>query len=116
MRRNRSGLLVPGLGDEAFQHLSLVIDGAPQLVPLAVDLHEHLVQVPSPAAGLHALDPALPDLGCEQRAEAMPPEPHRLVADLDAAFVQHVLDALQRRREPNDGITARRMISGLVLK
>jgi hypothetical protein len=46
----------------------------------------------------------------------MPPEPHRLVADVDAALVQLILDVAERWRDPNDIITARRMISGLDLK
>ena len=39
------GFLVPGLGYKAFQNLNLVIDGAPEVVPLAVDLHENLVEM-----------------------------------------------------------------------
>jgi hypothetical protein len=52
-------------------------------------------------AGLHALDAALPDLGGEHRTEAMPPKPDGLMADLDAALVQKVLDVPQREREPD---------------
>src|SRR5690606_1375956 len=37
-------------GHEAFQHLALVVDGAPEIVLLAVDLHEYLVEMPPPAA------------------------------------------------------------------
>jgi hypothetical protein len=65
----------------------------------AVDLHEDLVKVPAPVAALHPLDAALADLGGEHRAEAMPPKSHCLVADLDAALVQQVLDVPQRERE-----------------
>src|SRR6056297_446378 len=97
----QSCLLVPGLCYEALKHLAFVIDGAPEVVHLAVDLHEHLVEVPSPVAGLHALDAALADLGSEQRTEAMPPEPHRLVADLDTALMQKILDVPKREREPD---------------
>jgi hypothetical protein len=93
------GLLVPRLRDEAFQHLPLVVDGSPEVVPLAVDLHENLVKMPPPVARLHALDAALADLGGEDRAEAVPPEPDRLVADLDAALVQQILDVPERERE-----------------
>jgi hypothetical protein len=31
----------PGLGAEGFQHLALVIHGAPEIAHLAVDLHHH---------------------------------------------------------------------------
>src|SRR6056297_9733 len=96
----QSGLLIAGLGDEAFQHLSLVIDGAPKVVPLPVYLHEHLVMVPPPAAGFHTVDPALADLGGEHRAEAMPPEPEGLMADVDAALMEQILDVPERQREP----------------
>lgn len=70
----QGGILVPRLCNEAFQHLAFVIDGTPKVVLLAIDLHEHLVQVPTPLAGLYALDPALPNLECKHRAEPMPPE------------------------------------------
>lgn len=43
-------LLVSHLRHEAFQYLAFMIHGPPQVVPLAVDLHENLVQVPTPAA------------------------------------------------------------------
>ena len=68
-------------------------------MPLTVDLHEHLVQVPAPLARFHAFDPALPDLRSKHRAEPMPPEPNRFIADLDAALMQQVLDVAERQRE-----------------
>ena len=86
------GLLVPCLRHEAFQHLALVVDGPPQVMPLAIDFHENFIQVPPPMAGSHTLDPPFPDLGREQRAEPVPPEPHSLMADVDAAFMQQIFD------------------------
>lgn len=41
-------LLVSTLRDEAFQHLAFVIDGAPEVVLHAIDLHEHFVEMPAP--------------------------------------------------------------------
>ena len=41
---------------------------------------------------------ALPDLGREHRTEPVPPQTHRLVADVDAALEQDVLDLAQRQR------------------
>ncbi len=90
---------IPCLCHETLQHLALVIDGPPQVMPLAVDLHEDLVQVPSPVARTHALDPALPDLGGDHRPEPVPPEPHRLMANIDAPFVQKILDIPERERK-----------------
>lgn len=68
---------------------------------LSVDLHENLVQVPTPAARPHPLDAALSDLGGKKRPEPVPPKPHGLVADIDAAFVQQVLDIAKRERKPD---------------
>lgn len=96
----RGRLLVPRLRHEAFQHLTFVVDDPPEMVPLAIDLHKRLIAVPSPTTGLHAFDAALADLGGERRTEAMPPEAHGLVADLDATLVQQVLDMPQRNRDP----------------
>ena len=42
-----------------------------------------------------------PDLRGEHRAEPVPPEPYRLVADIDTALEQQVLDLAQRQRVPD---------------
>ena len=47
----------------------------------AVDLHEKLIDVP--AAEITSPQPPLADVTSEQRAKAVPPKPHRLVADVD---------------------------------
>jgi hypothetical protein len=49
-----------------------MINGTPKIVPLAIDLHEHLVQMPPPPAGFHPLNPLFSDLGREQRAKPTP--------------------------------------------
>ena len=36
--------------DEGLEHLALVIDGAPEVMTFAIDLHEDLVDMPSPVA------------------------------------------------------------------
>src|SRR6056297_3130124 len=95
------GRPVTRLRDEAFQHLTLVINSTPQVVLFAIDLHEHLVQMPAPPAGAHALDPPLSYLGGEDRTEPMPPEPDGLVADVDAPFMEQILDVAKRQREPD---------------
>src|SRR6056297_590952 len=94
-------LLVPRLRDEALQHLTFVVDGSPEVVPLAVDLYENLVEVPPPVAGLHAPDAPLTDLGGELRPKPVPPESNRLVTDLDTTLVQQILDVPKRQREPD---------------
>lgn len=93
-----------------------MIDSLPQIAAFAVDLHEHLVEMPPPVAGPHALDAALSVLSREDRTKAEPPEPNRLVADVDAALVKKILDVPQRERERTNIMTASRMISGLLWK
>ena len=46
----------------------------------------------------HRLDPAAPDLGRENRPEPIPPEPHRLMRDIDAPLMQKVVDVPERER------------------
>ncbi len=90
---------IAGFGDVAFQHLTLVIYSAPEVVRLAVDLYVDLIEVPPPVAeSPHAADQPLADVGGEHRAEPVPPKPHRLVADVDAALEQQILDVAQRQR------------------
>jgi len=61
------------------------------------DLHEDLIKMPaSMTECTHRLNAVLPDLSSENRPEPVPPEPHRLVRDVDPAFVQQFLDVLQR--------------------
>ncbi len=88
-------LAIAGLGHKAPEDLALVIDGPPQVVLLSVDLHENFVEMPSPLARSHPLHPALADAGSEQRADPVLPVTYGLVADVDAALVQQVLDVAQ---------------------
>lgn len=46
----------------------------------------------------HRLNPAATDLRGENRSKSVPPEPDRLMGDVDTALVQQVLDVLQRQR------------------
>ena len=45
------------------------------------------------------INPSLSDLRSEERTKPVPPQPHRLVADVDAALMQQVLDVAQRERK-----------------
>ena len=84
---------IPALRDIAFQHLALVIHGSPKVVRLAVNLYKNLIQMPLPVrVCAHLLNPFSADLGCKHLSKSVPPEPDRLMADLDAAFVQQVLN------------------------
>ena len=71
---------------------TFVIHGAPKVVCLAVDPDEHLVQMPSPLRIASMLpNSPLPDLRGEHRTEPVPPEPHGLMADVDATLEQQIL-------------------------
>jgi len=54
--------------------------------------------VPAPVRVRMKMNPTLPDLRCKQRTEPVPPEPYRLVADVDAPLEQNILDLSQRQR------------------
>jgi hypothetical protein len=83
--------LVSFLCDRGFQHLALVVDGAPEVAHLAIDLHLDRVETSSPVGTRpHALDPLSPGLRGEHRAKLAPPEPHRLVADVDPALEEQI--------------------------
>jgi hypothetical protein len=78
---------------------ALVIHRPPEIAHLAAHLHVDLVEAPSPVTmGAHPIDPLPADLGGEHRAEAVPPIADGLVAEIDAALVQQVLDVAQRQR------------------
>jgi len=69
-----------------------VINRPPQIVCLAIDLDEDLVQRPPPVrVSTHSASPVSADLGGEHRAKSVPPEPDRFGADPDAALMQQVL-------------------------
>ena len=77
-----------------------MIDGLSKVVPLAIDLHEHLIQVPTPLRPGPKPIRAFPaDLGRKHRAKPLPPEPDRFVTDIDAALVKQLLDIMQRPRK-----------------
>ena len=66
------------------------------MVSDAVDLHEDFVEVPAPLGqGWHPADPSSQYLGREHGTKAVPPQPHALMADLDAPLRQ-VPDVAQR--------------------
>jgi hypothetical protein len=86
-------------GSNRFQDLALMVDCAPQIAELAVDLHKHLIQMPAPLRiDAHVRDASLTNLGGEHRAKPVPPEPDGLVADVDPALGQQILDVSKRQR------------------
>jgi hypothetical protein len=87
---------VPFRGD---YRLPFVIDGAPEVAELAIDLHKDLVQVPMPLnVAAHLRNPLLPDLRGEHWAKPVPPKSDSLMAHVDPTFGQKILDIAQRQR------------------
>ena len=69
-------------------------------MPLTADLHENLVQVPTPLrAPAHRLGPTLTDLMRKIRPEAVYPEPDAFMANVYAALVEKVFHISKRERE-----------------
>jgi len=74
-----------------------MINGSPEVVRFPVDLDENLVQMPLPVRiATHPARPFPTNLGCEQRAKSVPPEPDCLVTDIDPAFVEQIFHVPQR--------------------
>ena len=69
---------------------------------LAIDLHVDLINMPSPVAkATQPADPLTTDVGSEHRTEAVPPQPHRLVAEVDAPLKEQILHIPQRKWIPH---------------
>lgn len=73
----------------------LLVDGPPQVVSLAPDLHEDLIQVPHVAESTVATSERLGVFGSELPA----PLPHRLIADNDAPLREEFLDIAKAQAE-----------------
>jgi len=86
--------VAPGL-DEEVQFLTLVVDGAPQPVLLAVDAHHHLVEVPVVARPR----PQAPEVGGDGRTKFQKPAPCRFLGHVDTALRQDLLNVAIRQRE-----------------
>jgi hypothetical protein len=96
LHESESGLLIPAVRDIAFEHLALVIDRSPEIVHLAVDFHVDLVEVPAPMTeASHAVYPLPADIAGKEWPKPVPPLAHRLMANVDAALEQQVLDVPQ---------------------
>jgi len=100
--------------DLRLQDLAFMVDCAPEIAELAVDLHKHLVQMPSPLRiATHLRHPLLSDLSGEHRTKPVPPKPDRLMADVES----RARPADPRRCATTAGIiTTSRMTSGELLK
>ena len=68
-----------------------MIDGAPEVNHLAIQLHVHFVEMPTPVAeALHMGNPAPANVAREHRAEPVPPHSHRLMTQMDAVLEKQI--------------------------
>jgi hypothetical protein len=87
------GLAVACIGHKPLQYFAFVIDSAPQVMCLALDLDENLVQLPSPVPTRpHPVHAFAPDFSRKPQAKLVPPEPHSLISEIAPPFVQHIFD------------------------
>jgi hypothetical protein len=84
------------LGNTTFQHLTVVINGSPEVICHSIYLYEDLVQVPLPVQiRLHPTDPVSSYLSSKHWTKSIPPKLNRFVADLNASFVQKICDHIK---------------------
>jgi len=83
---------------ENLEHLAFVITRTPQIVRLAIDPDEHLVEVPAPSRIRSMMNASLPDLRGKHWTEPISPVPDRLVADVTTTFEKQIFDLPQRQR------------------
>jgi hypothetical protein len=77
-------------------NLALVVHRPPQAHALAADLHHHFVEMPAS----RRLGTGTAKVVSDQRTELQRPAPDRLIADLDTALRQQLLDVAKAQREP----------------
>ena len=74
--------------NEDVDHIPILVNSPPQIMPLALNVHEELVQVPDVS---HTTLPT-PEVPCVVESELLTPLPNGLVGDDDSAFRKEVLD------------------------
>jgi len=90
-----------GAWGKRLQYFAFVINGTSQVVRLAVNLHEHFIQVPLPIGVCAGAGYVFCGFLQQKSAQIGPPESNRFMADVDAALVQQVLNIPERKREPD---------------
>jgi hypothetical protein len=93
--RHQCSPAIPALRHESLEHFAFVINRTPEIMRLSIDPDKHLIQVPTPLRKRPMMKASFPDLRGEHRTEATSPEPYRLVADVDVALEQNILDLPQ---------------------
>ncbi len=74
------------------ENLAFMVHSPPKVVLPTVDLPETFVQITSPAAGFHSLDPPFSDLGRDHWPKPKPSISNHFMADVDTAVMQQILN------------------------
>ena len=82
--------------DEKVDHISILVDRTPEIVPPTTYVHEELVEVPR-IAQTTSSTPQLPSV---VRTEFPTPLPNRLVGDNDPALGRKIFDITEAQAEP----------------
>lgn len=86
-------LAIANRGVNAFQNLTLAIDGTPKAMGHPADVCKHFVEVPAPfLAPVRSNPPLLRAFSSQHRTEPVPPVPRIFMADPDPALLQQVFD------------------------
>ena len=87
------GLAITFLRHECLKNFTLMIDSPPQIMSLAIDPNEDLVQMPFPLWKIPSRrNPFLSDLCGEHRAKPVPPGTYRFITDVNPALMQQVFN------------------------
>jgi len=79
-----------------------MINGSPKVIRCAINFHENLVEMPSPVRTRDWTGgSSFPDLCGKQKTEPVPPKADRFVTNIDATFMQKVLNITQKKRKPD---------------
>ena len=97
------GLLVSPALNQDIQHLSLAVDGTPQIHALAIDGDKHFVEMPSPIrAGARPSK-----LVCISQTEIHRPALDALIGNVYVALGEHIFDIAKAEGKPEiqpDGV------------
>ncbi len=92
----RSRSTISTLGDQNINHVSILIDGSPQIEVLSSDSDEEFIDVPD------VTEPSLlpPQISSIGRTELPTPIPKCFVRNTDASFCKQVFYVSKAQREP----------------
>jgi hypothetical protein len=81
--------------NEDVDHISILVDGPPEIVPLALHVHEELIQVPD--VSLTSLP--TPEVPSVVESELLTPLTYGFVGDNDSPFCQELLNISEAQTE-----------------